>query len=126
MNLQYLQEVADHRVGVLWPRFAAVWPTIQKSVPKVVINKRLKTTAGRAFLCDNPQYIDLSAELFWEYTEAFIVDTIPHELAHLVAYTVYGDEGHGKGWKTVCEKMNIKTSRLHQMVNSVHAKRKAK
>lgn len=30
-----------------------------------------------------------------------MVDTVSHEIAHLVAFVVYGDRGHGAGWKRV-------------------------
>lgn len=126
MDKQYLQEVAEFRIQFWWNKFRQVYPQIQKAYPKVKLNARLKTTAGRAFIDNTPQYIDLSPELFWEYTEEFLQDTIPHELAHLVAYTVFGDEGHGTGWKSVIQKMGIKTSRLHNMVNSKHENRKFK
>lgn len=126
MDKRYLQEVADYRVTYWWNKFRKEYPQISEKAPRVVLNNRLKTTAGRAFYEDNPQYIDLSTELFWEYTEEFLNDTIPHELAHLVAYTVYGDTGHGKGWKSVLSHMKINTTRLHNMVNTVHSKRKSK
>lgn len=126
MDKQYLQEVAEFRVHFWWNKFRTKYPQIQKTYPKVKLNGRLKTTAGRAFIEDNPQYIDLSPELFWEYTEEFLHDTIPHELAHLVAYTVFGDSGHGKGWKQIIQEFNIPTKRLHDMVNTRHEKRKSK
>ena len=99
------------------------YPQIQAEYPKVVLNNRLKSTAGRAFIENNPQYIDLSTELFWQYTEQFVQDTIPHELAHLVAFTVYGDPGHGIGWRNVITKMNIPTKRCHNMVNHMRKKK---
>lgn len=126
MDIRYLQEVADYRAYYWWSRFRKVYPQLQAVTPKVVLNNRLKTTAGRAFIENNPQYIDLSVELFWEYTEEFLHDTIPHELAHLVAYTVFGDSGHGKGWKTIIQQFGINTTRLHNMVNTAHSKRKTK
>ena len=88
----------------------------------VTLNNRLKTTAGRAFIEDDPQKIDLSTDLFEQYTDHMVRDTIPHELAHLVAYTVFADPGHGKGWYSVVEKMKIPTTRLHNMVNYRQAK----
>jgi SprT protein len=126
MDKTYLQEVAEFRIQFWWNKLKKEYPEIQQEYPKVKLNNRLKTTAGRAFIGNKPQYIDLSLELFWEYTEEFLTDTIPHELAHLVAYTVFGDEGHGKGWYSVLNKMGIKTSRLHNMVNTKHEKRRAK
>lgn len=126
MDRAYLQEVAEFRIHFWWNKFRSVYPQIQREYPQIKLNNRLKTTAGRAFIAETPQYIDLSTELFWEYTEEFLCDTIPHELAHLVAYTVFGDSGHGKGWKTIISQFGIKTNRLHNMVNSNHARRKSK
>ena len=124
MDTNYLQEVADYRVKVWWNKFRKVYPTLPANPPAFKLNNRLKTTAGRAFY--EHYYIDLSTELFWEHTERFLTDTIPHELAHIVAYIVHGDTGHGKAWYSVIHKMNIATTRLHNMVNTLHAKRKTK
>lgn len=121
MDKQYLLDVATFHVSVWWRRFVDVYPQLGE-IPRVKLNGRLKTTAGRAFLEDH--YIDLSPELMWEHTEQFCSDTIPHELAHLVAYRLHGDEGHGKGWKGIVAQFNIPTTRLHQMVNSKWQNRK--
>ena len=125
MDKQYLIDVAEANVKRAWARFAKHYPEINaKPVPKVILNNRLKTTAGHAFL--ELHYIDLSPELLWEHTQNFVEDTIPHEVGHLVAYIVHGDEGHGKGWKSVMAKAGYPANRLHDMVNTVHAKRRAK
>lgn len=121
MDKQYLEDVASYHVRIWWKRFLSRYPKIGNT-PGAVLNARLKTTAGRAFLDDG--YIDLSPDLMWEHTEQFCRDTIPHELAHLVAWKVYGDPGHGKGWKTVIREFNIPTDRLHHMVNSKWITRK--
>lgn len=121
MDKQYLQDVAAYHARVWWKRFLQVYPTLGNT-PRVVLNARLKTTAGRAFL--EGGYIELSPELMWEHTENFCRDTIPHELAHLVAYRIHGDQGHGKGWKHIIKQFNIPTTRLHNMVNSKWQNRK--
>lgn len=119
MDRKYLQDVADYNARIWWARLLKLWPSIGATVPIVKLNNRLKSTAGRAFFSEG--YIDLSTELFWEYTDRFVKDTIPHELAHLVAYRVYQDEGHGKGWYHVIRTAGIQTTRLHDMVNSARA-----
>jgi len=124
MDKQALQDLAQYHVRAWWVKFRAQYPTIQRVTPVVTLNNRLKTTAGRAFIEDNPQKIDLSTDLFCQYTDHMIVDTIPHELAHLVAYTIHGDPGHGRGWYSVLERMGIQTTRLHSMVNYRQAKYK--
>jgi SprT protein len=118
MDKQTLQDLAQYHVRRWWVKLLKQYPTIQRVTPVVTLNNRLKTTAGRAFIEDVPQRIDLSTELFAQYTERMIGDTIPHELAHLVAFTVYGDRGHGRGWYSVLDHMGIVTTRLHDMVNS--------
>ena len=124
MDKTYLQSVADHNVKMWWAKFRRQFPSICQHPPTVKLNSRLKTTAGRAWVDSKPQIIDLSTELFWEHTEHFVADTIPHELAHLVAFTIFGDPGHGRGWYTVLASMGINTTRCHDMVNSAHAMRK--
>lgn len=121
MDKTYLLEVATYNVRRWWKRIQAHYPTVGDA-PTVKLNNRLKTTAGRAFLEEG--YIDLSTELFWEYTDRFTQDTIPHELAHIAAYRLYGDEGHGKGWYSVINTLDINTTRLHNMVNSRWSNRK--
>ena len=121
MDKNYLLDVATFHTRVWWNRFVAKHPNLGE-IPRVKLNGRLKTTAGRAFLEDH--YIELSPELMWEHTEQFCRDTIPHELAHLAAYRLTGDEGHGRGWKDIVREFNIPTSRLHNMVNSKWANRK--
>ena len=121
MDKQYLQDVAEFHVKLWWKRFLSRYPNLGDT-PRVTLNARLKTTAGRAFLEDG--YIELSPELMWEHTEQFTRDTIPHELAHLVAFKVYSDPGHGRGWKLIVREFNIPTTRLHHMVNSKWQNRK--
>lgn len=35
-------------------------------------------------------------------TDAIERNTVPHEVAHMVSYKVFGNRGHGKGWKAIC------------------------
>ena len=69
------------------------------------------TTAGRAWL--GQWRIQLNEQLCKENTEDFMSDTIPHEVAHLVAYKVFGDDGHGDGWRSVMRALGLNPSRCH-------------
>jgi SprT protein len=72
------------------------------------------TTAGRAF--SKEWHIQLSSVLLTENTEQFEKDTIPHELAHLIAYRMHGYKvGHGEHWKNIMLKLGLQPNRLHQM-----------
>jgi hypothetical protein len=46
-----------------------------------------------------------------------IADTVPHEVAHIVAWIAYKERGHGFGWQQVMKhfKIDPKTSHYHQL-----------
>lgn len=69
------------------------------------------TTAGKAWL--GQWRIQLNEQLCKENIEDFMQDTIPHEVAHLIAYKVFGDDGHGDGWKSVMRALGLNPSRCH-------------
>lgn len=121
-----LGDMARFTMHATWTRLRVAYPMIQAETPKIIFNKRLKTTAGRAFVESTPQYIDLSNELLWQYPEEFQKVIIPHEAAHLAAYTRFADSGHGKGWKLVMAYLGLPTDRCHNMTNSIHAARRNK
>ena len=86
--------------------------------PKLYFNPRLKTTLGRAFIGENPAYTELSLDYVELYPDLVLSNWLQHELAHHVAFRVYGDEMHGKGWKRTIRELNINTSVYHTLVNT--------
>jgi predicted SprT family Zn-dependent metalloprotease len=124
MDTKYLHDVAVFNVAKTWSACRKLWPSLPINPPSVTINNRLKTTAGRAWLADHR--LDFSAELMWQHTQEFVEQIIPHEVAHIIAYVVYSDEGHGKVWKFVMRALGKPADRCHHLVNSAHAARKAK
>lgn len=75
------------------------------------MNGRLTSTAGRAFLSEGR--MDFSKSLYEQNVEAFLNDTVPHELAHLIAYRVYGSNGHDTSWKKVMMALGYEPTRCH-------------
>lgn len=75
---------------------------------------------------ESPQLIHLSVELLIEHTDEMLRQIVPHEIAHLAAFTVYGDRGHGQGWKTMMRQLGKTPNRTHDLVNTIHEARKAK
>lgn len=127
MDRQYLLDVATKRVAIMWEKAQKAYPATRDVKPPIVkINGRLKTTAGLAYCGEHR--VEFSAELMWEHTDYFIADTIPHEVAHIVAELQHpGCRPHGVEWKNAMKYLSgIEAKRLHSMVNSVWAAKKAK
>lgn len=70
--------------------------------------------AGQAFVEENR--IRLNGKLLAEYGERFVNDTLPHELAHMVVYRLYGRRvrPHGREWEAVMALFGAKPERCHQ------------
>lgn len=125
MDIKYLQEVAEFNVHKQWARALVFYPSLKKyECPKTEISKRLKTTAGYAFYRPT-NIVRFSAELMHEHTQNFIDDTIPHEVAHIVANNVFGSKGHDAAWKRVMLALGVTPNRLHLMVNTKWEAQKA-
>lgn len=75
------------------------------ALPAAKWNKRLTSTAGRAFV--EKGVIELSPKIFQVYPEGYILDIIPHELAHVAAFRFFQDDGHGKGWHRMMDTLGI-------------------
>ncbi len=105
------------RIDAIWEEFCVIFPALRDfKQPTVIMNARLKTTAGRCFYDKN--LIDLNVKLFAENTEAFFLDTIPHEMAHQISFNLYGNagRGHNNYWRHVMLSYGIKPSRCHDYI----------
>jgi predicted SprT family Zn-dependent metalloprotease len=94
--------------------------------PSVILNARLKTTAGRMFV--ETRKMDLSLDLMHQYPQEFKLEIIPHELCHQVAYDVFGIgkadqtrvEWHGSEWAHVMRTYGVEPRTTHSLVNHFH------
>lgn len=73
------------------------------------------TKAGYAVLNNNT--LHLHERLFNDHQAYYWSDVIPHELAHLITYRVYGRvKPHGKEWQSVMKYVfNVTPSTTHQL-----------
>ncbi len=71
-------------------------------------------------------YIRYNAMLLQENQEDFLTQTLPHEVAHLVARTLYGNSirPHGDEWKSVMEFFAVDAVRCHSYDTHGHLARR--
>lgn len=86
---------------------------------KAIMSTRKSTTAGKAYVGRVPfgvYEISLNIPLLAVNNDPDQIDqTVGHEIAHLIAYKVYGDRGHGASWKKVMRYFGLAPERCHDM-----------
>lgn len=101
------------KVEELYQKAKTIFPNLENWTRPAWDAKVTGTTAGLAYFLQNR--ISLNAGLFNRNKDDFFNDTIPHEIAHLVAFMVYNDRSHGPVWKNTMQKLGYSPSRLHSM-----------
>jgi SprT protein len=86
-------------------------------LPELVFELKGKT-AGYAHYRENK--INLNSEALAKHTDETINETLPHEIAHLLAFQIYGIERirhnpHGLEWRQVARRIGCNGDRCHSM-----------
>lgn len=87
----------------LWSRSLEL-PSFQYKQMGVVAGKA-RPTEWRIFI--NPDFLSNGT------LEQIINVTVPHEVAHLIAFRLFSDHGHGRWWKYVMTHLGLPPKRCH-------------
>jgi hypothetical protein len=121
MDSKVMYEILEYNAKRWWARILRFYPSAGE-MPKLRISNRLGVTrstnaspryAQAEFFKDGTRggdCITMSAKWMLAKPDVFPDNVIPHELAHIVAWRIYKDPGHGKGWQTVINSVGIKTA----------------
>jgi SprT protein len=92
---------------------------IEYKPPKVTLNRRLKSCAGRAWYGKNQ--VELATHFLFNESQESYDATIAHEVAHILSYQMYGNigMGHGNEWKNVMWLLGQNATRCHQYESTV-------
>ncbi len=86
-------------------------------MPEVEFNLR-GLNAGMAVFSGrrtSPGRIRINEDLLRRYPREMIQHTVPHEVAHLVAYALYRKTDHGEEWQSIMRYFGKPPTRCHQM-----------
>lgn len=87
-----------------------LYPSLEISYP--VIKTTLKGKAsGMAYF--SLWQVNYNMEILKNNEKEFLVQTVGHEIAHLVAHKILGSLGHDKGWKMIMRLFGLEPKRCH-------------
>lgn len=100
-----------------WARIGAVHPKLRRRPAPEVVFYRRGSALGRAYLAGSkPPWVAFHEGLLARPDgEAQIEETVVHELAHVAAWLVAGDRGHGAAWKETMHALGFEPRRTHAM-----------
>jgi SprT protein len=113
MNLS-IDRLADLRTTLLnrlGPDMARVPRSMAASIR---LCPKMRSTAGRAHY--NTMSISMNLRLLTDHPH-HIDQTLAHELAHLVAFELYGSKatGHGRHWQSIMQRFGYSADRCHKL-----------
>lgn len=92
----------------------------QKFGRRPIINSVLFNLRGKAAGQATARGVIRFNPLFAQhYTERFLARTVPHELAHVAAYQMFGTMAHDNNWRRVMYNLGVEPTRCHEYDLSV-------
>jgi SprT protein len=69
------------------------------------------TTGGQACLRANKMRFNM--HIAHTHFDKYMASTVPHEVAHMVEFALYGTSGHARVWKNIMRRFGCNPSRCH-------------
>lgn len=107
--------------SIIWSKLQIIHPKL-KSVgcPSIILNNRFTATAGMAYQYD--RRIEMATKFIIhsvEYYNMMFNVILPHELAHIADYDLFGESnkkcGHGDNWKMIMFQLGLNPDKYHPM-----------
>lgn len=115
--MKTLQQKLDIKGERVWQEFCLLYPRlIRHNPPKIILNNRLRTTAGRCDVEENT--VELSTKFLTQFETQILNETLPHEFAHQIDYIFngYADKfHHGKAWRAIMVAYGLPPLTYHTM-----------
>jgi len=95
-----LKEVIAARYEAWWARAQVVWPQTKRVRLEF---RRMGATAGMAYYGPDSR-VELHPDYCLSNAKDMVEDTIPHEIAHIVAHQIFGRQRirpHGAEWQGI-------------------------
>ena len=106
-----METLIANKTREIWKKACAIWPFF-KCGPMPSFDLKLRGRAvGKAYLDYN--FFRINREMAQREGDALINRTVPHEIAHLIAWKICKDKGHGEGWKKVMRLLGLEPIRCH-------------
>ena len=116
LGLNEIQNRCEKTAKKFWNKALGLYPKLAGyKMPSVVINSRLRTTAGYSY-SGKENRIEFNPHLYLRHEDIFHLDTIPHELAHNIADRLFKSKGHDEAWhNTFFDLTGYLAERTHSM-----------
>lgn len=117
MNTNLLRNL-NRYTDLLWGEYAETYPQIIRlNPPKIILNARLRTTAG---CCDiEKNTIELATRFFTRNREAMFNQILPHEIAHQIDYNLNGlpknNRWHHAAWVEIMVNLGQRPNPYHTL-----------
>lgn len=107
------EEELRQRVRSVWALARGEWGSALPESPPLVNFKYTGSAAGRAYYYSH--VVEFNVQFMARERVNMLDETVPHELAHIVAFRLHGERGRGHGplWRAAARRLGCSAERCH-------------